>query len=129
MNLETFWLILGMLFIHWFADFVMQTDWQATNKSKNWKALLSHTYIYSMWFFCGMAVLGNLILDLNLSLKFGISFFAITFIMHTITDYFTSRLNTKLWNNKKVHNFFVSVGFDQWLHYAQLFGTYYLLTA
>ena len=28
----------------------------------------------------------------------------------------------------KLHNFFVSVGFNQVLHYVQLFTTYYLLT-
>lgn len=54
-------------------------------------------------------------------------FWLITFIAHTITDYFTSRLNSKLWSEGKVHNFFVSVGFDQVLHYVQLFTTYYLL--
>ncbi len=61
---------------------------------------------------------------------------------HTITDYFTSRLNTSLLPKREshptdygyfkeiggnIHNFFVSVGGDQCLHYAQLFGTYYLL--
>ena len=77
-------------------------------------------------------------------------FAGITFICHTITDYFTSRLNSKLWakatywgsdemkrlypidcpenkHGKYVHNFFVSIGFDQVLHYIQLFLTYSLL--
>jgi hypothetical protein len=57
----------------------------------------------------------------------GFLFVLITFIAHTITDYFTSRLNSKLWQQGKVHNFFISVGFDQVLHYIQLFTTYYLL--
>jgi len=51
----------------------------------------------------------------------------ITFICHWITDYFTSRLNSKLWAKGDVHNFFVSVGFDQVLHYIQLFLTFYIL--
>ena len=51
----------------------------------------------------------------------------ITFITHTITDYFTSRLNSRLWAKGDVHNFFVSVGFDQVLHYVQLFLTYQIL--
>ena len=54
-------------------------------------------------------------------------FVGITFVCHTITDYFTSRLNSKLWAKGDVHNFFVSVGFDQVLHYVQLFLTYQLL--
>lgn len=35
--------------------------------------------------------------------------------------------NPKLWAKGDVHNFFVSVGFDQVLHYTQLFLTYYWL--
>jgi hypothetical protein len=54
-------------------------------------------------------------------------FSTLTFIFHWSTDYVTSRLNSKLWAKGDVHNFFVSVGFDQVLHYAQLFLTYYLL--
>ncbi len=54
-------------------------------------------------------------------------FCMITLITHTITDYFTSRLNSKLWAGGKVHYFFVSVGFDQVLHYGQLFLTYHYL--
>jgi hypothetical protein len=60
---------------------------------------------------------------LSTALQFGF----ITFIFHTITDYFTSRLNSKLWKKGDVHNFFVSIGFDQVLHYVQLFLTYKLL--
>ena len=112
-----------LILVHWFADFVLQTHWQAINKSKNNKALLMHTGVYStVWF-----LLMNTMIILNyLPVSFYL-FAPITFVFHTITDYFTSRLNTKLWNKGDIHNFFVSVGFDQVLHYAQLFLTYYLL--
>lgn len=66
----------------------------------------------------------NIILTINYNMYW---FVPITFIFHTITDYFTNRLNSKLWAKGDVHNFFVSVGFDQCLHYVQLFLTYYLL--
>ena len=56
-----------------------------------------------------------------------ILFVLITFICHTITDYFTSRLNSKLWQKGEVHYFFVAIGGDQILHYIQLFLTYQLL--
>jgi hypothetical protein len=62
-----------------------------------------------------------------MNLKILLLFPIITFIAHTITDYFTSRLNAKLWAKGNVHNFFVSIGFDQYLHYLQLFITYSLL--
>ena len=124
--------VLGILLIHWFADFVLQTDRQAKNKSKSWKALLSHTGTYSaVWYviLVFFSVWGNhfngpSIGELGWSKWMG-AFPLVTFVCHTITDYFTSRLNSKLYAKGDVHNFFVSIGFDQWLHAAQLLLTYY----
>lgn len=119
--------IIVIIVIHWFADFVLQTDKQAKGKSKEFKWLIKHTLTYSFVFygiFCFYSI--YYVLDLNI-LLLGTKFFFITFIAHTITDYFTSRINAKLWDKGKVHEFFVSVGFDQVLHYIQLFATYYWL--
>jgi ABC-type multidrug transport system fused ATPase/permease subunit len=112
--------VLLFMFWHWVADFVLQTDWQAKNKSSNNLALLNHVLVYSMVFYAMIFFLINPFI--------AAIFFVITFVAHFTTDYFTSRLNTKLWKEGKVHYFFVSIGFDQFLHYAQLFITYYLLT-
>src|SRR5258705_12177595 len=38
---------LALLVSHWIADFVMQTHWQATNKSKNNIALSHHVLVYT----------------------------------------------------------------------------------
>jgi uncharacterized membrane protein YciS (DUF1049 family) len=119
-----------IIFIHWIADFVLQTDWQAQNKSKNNFALLSHTSNYSMvWLLPMCFVFG--IMKQGATTEWivwsTLYFSMITFVVHTITDYFTSRLNSKLWAAGKVHYFFVSVGFDQVLHYGQLFLTYHYL--
>lgn len=122
--------ILAILFIHWIADFVLQTDKQAKGKSKNWNDLLSHTFIYSsVWVFVSCILFGisNKTLTVFNYVYLSLFFALVTFICHTITDYFTSRLNSKLWAKGNVHNFFVSIGFDQFLHYLQLFLTYYLL--
>jgi len=115
--------IFSIILIHWFADFVLQTDEDAKNKSKSNKHLTSHVIMYtvvwslvSLWY---CTVYNNPVM--------GMLFPIITFGCHWITDYFTSRLNSRLWKEGKVHNFFVSVGFDQVLHYVQLFTTYYLL--
>ena len=119
-----------IIFIHWIADFVLQTDWQAQNKSKSNFALLSHTSNYSLvWLLPICLVFGKMKEGSTTEWIFwsSIYFGIITFITHTITDYFTSRLNSKLWSAGKVHYFFVSVGFDQVLHYGQLFLTYYFL--
>lgn len=123
-------IILAILFIHWVADFVMQSDWQAQNKSKLWSALLTHTLIYSNVWIYVVTIMLCLTTSFSPSDCFinGLIFALITFAAHTITDYFTSRLNRKLWEEKKVHWFFVSVGFDQVLHYFQLILTYYYLT-
>lgn len=111
--------IFSILTIHWIADFVLQTDKQAKGKSKNWSELLSHTVIYSLCWWIIAPFLPHWY-DAGI-------FVFITFVLHTITDYFTSRLNSKLWADGKIHYFFVSIGFDQILHYVQLFTAYYLL--
>jgi hypothetical protein len=148
--------IFSIIFIHWVADFVLQTDKQAKGKSKNWSDLLSHTGTYSLvWLLAGLIYLGYTFIDNEIQPTSNlipiILFPLITFICHTITDYFTSKLNSRLWNEatfwqnsfnkekygeaycskmsgKYTHNFFVSVGFDQVLHYLQLFLTFYFLT-
>ncbi|CAB4129982.1 Bacteriophage phiKZ, Orf197 [uncultured Caudovirales phage] len=119
-----------IIFIHWIADFVLQTDWQAQNKSKSNFALLSHTSNYSLvWLLPMCLVFGKMKEGATTEWIVWTTFYfgMITFVVHTITDYFTSRLNSKLWSQGKVHYFFVSVGFDQVLHYGQLFLTYYFL--
>jgi len=122
--------IFAILIIHWIADFVLQTDKQAKGKSKNWRDLLSHTFNYSLVWCIPFVILGLIgYKHYDLGFKQELVWFPlITFICHTITDYYTSRLNSKLWSEGKVHHFFVSVGFDQVLHYIQLFTTYWLLT-
>lgn len=119
-------IILTILLIHWIADFVLQTHWQATNKSTNNSALLQHVLYYSLtWLIIGVGLVTFNLLDATpvQLLKFTI----ITFICHFITDYITSRLNSHLYAKGDIHNFFVSIGFDQWIHYVQLFITFYLI--
>lgn len=117
--------IFTILIVHFVADFIFQTDQQAKAKSKNWKDLLSHTGIYSLiWLIPSLIIFFN---QSEIGIIKSLLFVLMTFICHTITDYFTSRLNSKLWAKGDVHNFFVSIGFDQILHYIQLFLTYYYL--
>lgn len=131
------YVLFGILLIHWFADFVLQTHKQSTNKSKSNYHLTMHVLTYTffwsiccstyVWFFYvintdgeySMLPHGNMLVIL---------FPTITFVCHWITDYFTSRLNSYLYNKGDVHNFFVSIGFDQILHYVQLLITFQLLS-
>lgn len=157
--------ILTIIFIHWIADFVLQREKWSLGKSKNWGDLLAHTVTYSLvWLFIGGCIYlqqfkpynpeSNKIMNIywNYWIPRGLLFVLITFVCHTITDYFTSRLNSRLLPKTTLvtlntrylggggnemlcypkgsshHNFFVSIGFDQVLHYTQLFLTYYFLT-
>lgn len=116
-------IFLAIFLIHWVGDFVLQTDKQAKGKSKNWSDLLSHTFTYSLlWTY----VIGTLYI-LGFWSSLFLWFIPITFICHTATDYFTSRLSSRYWEEGKVHNFFVVIGFDQVLHYIQLYGTFFIL--
>lgn len=117
------YIVLGIIFLHWVFDFVLQTEKQAQNKSTDIKALNQHVSVYAG---CWIVIFPLIGIDA------GLLFISITYVCHFITDYITSRLNTKLAIkarlNEKWHDFFASVGFDQFLHYCQLFLTYYLLT-
>jgi len=126
--------VLAILFIHWFADFVLQTDWEAKNKSKSNSALFQHVFKYSLvWVACIILVAVAGIVsgfsqeDIGWS-EFMWLFPTITLVCHFATDYVTSRINSKLYAKGKIHEFFVSVGFDQFLHFAQLLLTYQLLS-
>lgn len=101
-------IIIWLAFTHWIADFVLQSDWMAQNKSKNNGALMLHCLIYGL-------TLGVL--------TFNPLFGALNFFIHFPVDYVTSRINSRLWTNKQVHWFFVSVGLDQWIHFVTLILT------
>lgn len=117
-------IILFILFTHWVSDFVLQTDWEAKNKSTNNKALLAHVLGYiTPWVIICVAYV-----DVTNDWKM-LWFIPITFCIHWVTDYFTSRLNSRLLKEGKTHEFFVSIGFDQFLHFTQLLITYELLKA
>ena len=125
--------IFAIIIIHWIADFVFQDEKWALGKSKNWDDLLNHTTTYSAIWIPSIVLLCYLQNIELTSIKIPFLFFVITFIAHTITDYFTSRIVSKKFENKHygspIPNFgaFTIIGIDQVLHYIQLFTTYYLL--
>lgn len=118
-------IIIYYLFAHWVGDFVLQTDEQAKKKSSDIKYLLKHTLTYSLIItFFTYLLIGYLP---NSHWYTPLIFGFIQFISHTIIDYVTSRLNKKLWELKETHDFFVSIGFDQFIHYIILFESLWLL--
>ena len=105
--------VISILCVHWIADFILQTDYMAKNKSTDIKALLLHVFVYSSCFFIFPLTSDNHKLYL-LPL--------ITFVCHFLTDFITSKVNKSLIGNN--HYFFVAIGFDQLLHFIQLLVTY-----
>ena len=105
-------LILWLLFIHWIADFIFQPDWMAKGKSKNNWILTQHAATYGL--IVGIAM-GSLI--------YGV----VNGLIHWCVDYATSRWNARMYAQGKIHEFFVGIGFDQWLHAVTLILTLRLL--
>jgi hypothetical protein len=108
-----------LLLVHWIADFVLQTNEQATTKSSSIEALCKHTVTYSAVWVMALALIGGG----WMSVVFGL----ITFITHTTQDYFTSRWVKHYFDKRNYHNGFVVIGLDQILHYIQIVVTLLLL--
>ena len=102
-----------ILYAHFLADFVFQTRYMAENKSKSIKVLSLHILEYF-----SIMLIALYFFDVS------ILFIAWNSIAHFVVDYFTSKLTSKLWAEKRVHDFFVVIGFDQFLHVALLTWSY-----
>ncbi len=117
--------IIVLLFLHFIGDFILQTDKQAINKSKSSVWLTTHVSTYILVF----AVFGLF----GAPFIYGshkdwmLYFLMINFILHWITDYFTSRINSKLYQANQRHWFFVGIGADQFIHACCLILTYQYL--
>lgn len=114
--------ILLILFTHFVADFVFQTDKQAINKSKSNMWLASHVATYML----GLFVCGFLIFD---SIVDVLAWVVVNVLIHFIQDWFTSRINSALWKKDQRHWFFVGIGADQFMHYCALIITYQQFTS
>lgn len=130
---------LTLLLAHFLGDYLLQSDWMATNKAKHANAMLMHVSLYTLCF-----------------LPWGLWFAAVTFLTHMTVDLITSRLTAHFWffqreggiweqatyaypkhgrtlinpwtpiENKR-HWFFVVMGADQLIHFATLAWTLELL--
>lgn len=118
--------VLLILIAHYVADFLMQSYETGQKKSSNWQVLLMHTIIYSLYMSIiiliyikasGDQITTEIMLN---TVLFGL----ITFIFHTLTDYITSRKSKALMAKKENKKALNLLGFDQLLHYVQLFITF-----
>lgn len=118
--------ILGLVLVHWMADYCLQTEAEGLGKSKSFKLLISHTWTYSLTMFSYIVWL-YVFSVVKINIVFW--FFPITFVLHTATDFCTSRLTSYYFKKSKMYGFpgfWTTIGFDQVLHLFQLFITYYL---
>ena len=135
--------IITLAFIHLVADWFVQTNWQAHNKSKNFWALSAHVATYTLCF-----VPLALVLSRGTAFDRG-AFLLFTFVSHWLTDAITSQYTTKYWfidmrflrtythdlndplkgkeyefvgnfDMAKRKNFFVTIGVDQFIHTVTL---------
>lgn len=106
--------IISILFGHWVADFLFQTNAMALRKSKSLKWLTLHVLVYT--------VIILLFVLFLLPWKTALIFAGINGALHWITDFFTSRLSALYANDRR--NFFLIIGLDQFLHTATLVMTF-----
>jgi hypothetical protein len=117
--------VLFFLFVHWISDFVLQNEKMSLNKSTSNYWLGIHVTVYSLTtitLWAGLFWVTGLHQFVKIS-QYVEAYLAI-FVMHFITDYITSRITGKYYKAKKIHEFFVTIGFDQWLHYVQIFAVF-----
>lgn len=116
--MQYFYGMLLLLFVHWIADFVCQSDRVALNKSKSNEVLVEHVTIYTIGLLIGSIPLCIFILDHPGGMPLG-EWLLLNAFLHFCTDYVTSRINARLYTNHR-HYFFVMIGFDQLIHFFTL---------
>lgn len=111
--------------VHWIADYLLQRGEWAIQKSSDMNALLKHTITYSVvWLIPMIPLLGFI----N-----ALWFCYLTWVIHTLTDFATSPKVKRMFEEEKYYTdlpnqgVFSMMGFDQVLHYLQLYGTFLFL--
>ena len=107
-----------VIIAHFIGDFVLQSDWMATNKSKLFEALCLHIVVYFVTLICaGIIVFGAQRGD-------AIIYFALlNASLHMVIDFITSQITSDLWKRNKRHWFFTTIGFDQMIHMILIIAT------
>lgn len=137
-----FWQLLCLLVVHYFGDFVFQSHWMASNKSKSNRALGAHVMAYTLTLlvWCS-AILFMLYGEPYFSV---LAFVALNGAIHFAVDWITSRHSAGFFGaaifdtmaearfranygqppdhamginpGRYWHNFFLVIGYDQLLH-------------
>jgi hypothetical protein len=100
--------IIILVWLHFLADFVLQSDKIATQKSSSLSALGIHSALYGMIFIVA-----------------GFQYALLNGVLHGIVDFFSSRIAKKFYQEGDRHSFFVTIGADQAIHMTCLILTYF----
>lgn len=116
MGVMSFVFLLGLaLCFHCMGDFLAQTSWMATQKSKELKPLLFHVLTYS-GFMLGFVVVCESLVWVPVSGDVWAAWLGLNLGLHFITDFFSSKLARRATEAKKTNIFWVVVGLDQLAH-------------
>lgn len=103
-----------LMFAHWVGDFLLQTSEMATGKSKSFKWLTIHVFVYS----AVILIVSIILFGMNKALPYTI----LNLLVHWGVDFFTSKLAAHYHEKPRV--FYPVIGFDQFLHATTLYLTY-----
>ena len=106
-------------FVHWVFDFCLQSDAQAKGKSHDNFMLSQHVFVYTL----GLLLMAIFTPILHSTPEIFFGWIMFNSMAHFFTDYVTSRASSLLWKDGNVHDFFVTIGIDQYIHYFTLFGS------
>ena len=123
--------IILILFSHFIADFICQSQKMAINKSSSNVWLTIHVLVYTLTML-PVAMFLDYLLGGELSSWFignkmqtGIcKWWLFNGFVHWGVDFMTSKLTKYLWTNKKERLFFMTIGLDQFIHTATLIWSY-----
>lgn len=121
--------VLFLLLNHYICDFIYQEQKIRVTKSFSIKSLLIHTIMYSFIFSLHLLtyeLITSQSIEVVSILMSVLKFMGLTFVVHTVTDYITSKMSSFYYKRDDNFNTMNIIGLDQWTHYVQIILTYYL---